>query len=258
MQIHQASTQCSGPLWGLETRMIDHQFDTTKYIWVSNQTTKIAIITYPQSLMFVICGTQLTWIKTLISAWSQDNCRNSLPSCYLFQPPSHVFPSWISLKFVTRSLIGKKPALVQAMDWLVREMCTHSVVCISQAHKRLKTKTKTPFLICYKLRLLQNSSWIIYMVIEVRNFCSPKCLQCKLDLSTCALCGNARIQILIILKLFILIASWYMVSLPIRTDLSYKRFTNRPLVRNMIKWHKCPCLAITWWALEVCHSIKWN
>ena len=93
-------------------------------------------------------------------------------------------------------------------------------------------------------------------LVYLHSHRSPKCLQCKLNLSTCTLCGNAGVQILVMLKLFILLASWYRVSLPIRTDLSDKRFTNRPLVRNMIKYHNCPRPAITWWALKVCHSLK--
>ena len=49
----------------------------------------------------------------------------------------------------------------------------------------------------------------------------------------------------------ILLASWFIVSLPIRTDLSYKRFTNhRPIVRNIIKCHNCPYPAISWWTLS--------
>ena len=76
----QASAQCRGPLWGLETCMIDHQFDTRKCIRISNQMTKLAILTYPVTDMCKICGTELTWSNTLLSAWSHDNCRSSLAS----------------------------------------------------------------------------------------------------------------------------------------------------------------------------------
>ena len=118
VQRDRANAQCSWPLWGLETCMIDHLFDTRKYIRIGNQMPKnINPYKFPVTYVCKICGKYLTWIKTLLSAWSQDNCRSSWASLLPVQASLSLFMIRISLKFVTRSPIDNKPALVQVTAW---------------------------------------------------------------------------------------------------------------------------------------------
>ena len=88
-QRDQASAQCSWPLWGLETCMIDHQFDTRKYIRISEQMTENNN-SYISTVIDVckICASNNHMVKNIVISKITGNIAGAHGQvCYLFQPP---------------------------------------------------------------------------------------------------------------------------------------------------------------------------
>ena len=93
VQIGQA--QCSGPLWGLESCMIGHQYDTRKHIIINNQRTKCVNINI--STVTDVCKYEVQTLNSYKHSYQHDQriiAGAHEQTCYLFQPPSVHLQTW--------------------------------------------------------------------------------------------------------------------------------------------------------------------